>query len=236
MTTAALAEDRDPEPVPAPKRDRNRRKELLLAAVVAVTLAALGLPLGLLWRVLAPRVEFVMTEQGPAPVQAEPEGFVADDGWYVVLTLGVGILAAILVWLLLRRQRGPLILVGLVIGSVAGGVLTLWLGSHIGYEHYRDLVANAPVGTHIFRPPDVRSAEVGLWFGFLPKVQGAVLLQAVGAATAYMMLASFHVEPDLRRPDDVPPAVGASWEPTDWTAQQEWPAPPGSGPGEQPRA
>jgi hypothetical protein len=234
VTTAAFAPDRDPESVPAPTRDRGRRTEVLLAAIVAVVLAALGLPLGLLWRALAPRVEFVMTEQGPTPLQQEPEGFVADDGWYVLITLAAGVLAAILVWLLLRRQRGPLVLVGLVVGSIAGGVLTLWLGHHIGYAHYRDLIATAPVGTHIFRPPDVRSAEVGLWFGVLPKVQGTVLLQAVGAATAYMMLASFHVEPDLRRPEGAPP-VGASWEPTGWTAQQEWPAPPGSDPGEQPR-
>jgi hypothetical protein len=172
-----------------------------------------------------------MIDGGAVPVQQEPEGFVADDGSYILLTAGMGILAAIVVWILLRRRRGPVLLLGLVLGSIVGGVLTLWLGRHIGYQHYRDLVEHAAVGTHFRRPPDVRSARIGLWFGFLPKVQGSVLLQAVTATTTYMMLASFHVEPDLRPADQRDP----SWVPPEWTAQPTWPAPPGSDPAAPPR-
>jgi len=225
-----IAPEYGPEPPPAPRRRGGLRTEILLALVVAVVVGGLGLPLGLLWRAVAPQVEFVMVEGGPVPVQQEPEGFVADDGTYILITTAMGILAAVVVWLLLRRRRGPVLLAGLVVGSIVGGVLTLWLGRHIGYAHYRDLVAHAAVGTHFRRPPDVRSAEVGLWFGFLPKVQGSVLLQAVAATTAYMMLASFHVEPDLRRPE---PPGDPSWEPREWTAQPAWPAPPESGPAGQ---
>jgi hypothetical protein len=231
VTTAAIAPEPGPEPPPAPDQRRGLRAELLLTVGVAVVVAALGLPLGLLWRAVAPQVEFAVIDGGPVPVQQEPEGFVADDGTYILLTVGMGILVAIVVWLLLRRRRGPVLLVGLILGSIAGGVLTLWLGRHIGYAHYRDLVAHAPVGTHFRRPPDVRSARIGLWFGFLPKVQGAALLQAVAATTTYMMLASFHVEPDLRRPDPRDP----SSVPPEWTVQPAWPAPHGSDPAAPPR-
>jgi hypothetical protein len=231
VTTAAIAPEQGPEPPPVPNRRPGLRTEVLFAAGVAVVVAAVGLPLGLLWRAVAPQVEFVMIDGGAVPVQQEPEGFVADDGSYILLTVGMGILAAIVVWILLRRRRGPVLMLGLLLGCIAGGVLTLWLGRHIGYQHYRDLVAHAPVGTHFRRPPDVRSAQIGLWFGFLPKVQGSVLLQAVAATTTYMMLASFHVEPDLRRPDPRDP----SWVPPEWTAQPEWPAPPGSDPAAPPR-
>jgi hypothetical protein len=200
----------------------------LIAIAVAVVLTALGLPLGLLWRAVAPKVEFVMTEAGAMTVQAEPEGFVAGDGWYLLITFTVGLLAAVAVWALVRR-RGPVMLLGLVAGCIAGGVLTAWLGHHIGYAHYRQLIAHAPVGTHFLRPPAVRSGNVGLWFGFLPRVQGAVLVQAVAAAMAYLMLAAFHVEPDLNQPDAV------SWEPTDSTVPPASPAPPGSDPAASPR-
>ena len=72
------------------------KRGLMGHAVLAVTPA--GLPLGLLWRAVAPRVEFLMTEQVAITVQAEPEGFIADDGWYVLITLAVGVLAAVLIW------------------------------------------------------------------------------------------------------------------------------------------
>jgi hypothetical protein len=260
VTTAAIAPDPIPHSAPAPDHDRGLRRESLIAFAVAVGLAALGLPLGLLWRAVTPKVEFVMTEAGATTTQAEPEGFVAGDGWYVLITFAVGLLAAIVVWALLRRRRGPLMLLGLVAGCIAGGALTAWLGHQIGYAHYRQLLVHAPVGAHFLRPPAVRSGSVGLWFGFLPRVQGAVLVQAVAAAMAYLMLAAFHVEPDLRQPVDGPdlrqpvdgpdlrqpleptgttgpagPGEAVSWEPTGSTVPPESPAPPGSDPAAPPR-
>jgi peptidoglycan/LPS O-acetylase OafA/YrhL len=197
-------------------RDRGWRREALIALAVAAALAALGLPLGLLWRAVAPKVEFVMTDQGATTLQSEPEGFVAGDGWYVLITFAAGLLAAVAVWALMRRRRGPLLLLGLVAGCVAGGVLTAWLGHHIGYGQFRQLALHAPVGTHFLRPPSVRSGDVGLWFGFLPRVQGAVLVQAVAAVLTYLMLAAFHVEPDLHRPlDPGDPEDEISWGPTE---------------------
>jgi hypothetical protein len=250
VTTVRVIPEPGNEPATPAVRDRRWRHEALLALAVAVSLAALGLPLGLLWRAVTPKVEFVMTEQGPTPIQAEPEGFVAGDGWYVLITLAVGVLAAIAVWAFAHRRRGPLMLLGLVVGCVAGGALTAWLGRYLGYADYRQFIADAPVGAHFLRPPSVRSGEVGLWFGFLPRVQGAVLVQAVSAAMVYLMLAAFHVEPDLRRPDHdeaepspvaqpdpavVPPVDGVSWASTGSPAPSGPPVRPESDPAASPR-
>jgi Protein of unknown function (DUF2567) len=232
--TTAIVDGPAPESAPSPARNRRAWREVLIALAVAVTVAALGLPIGLLWRAVSPKVEFVMTEAGAITVQTEPEGFVAGDGWYVLITFVAGVVAALVVWTLLRRRRGPLVLLGLVLGCIAGGVLTAWIGHQIGYAHYRSLATDAAVGTHFFRPPSVRSGYVGLWFGFLPRVQGAVLVQAIAATTAYLVLAAFHVEPDLRRAGNTP-AGPLSWEPTGWTAQPGSPAPPGSDPARPPR-
>jgi peptidoglycan/LPS O-acetylase OafA/YrhL len=254
VTTAPAAPDPGTEPATPAVRDRGWRRESLLAVAVAVALAATGLPLGLLWRAITPKVEFVMTEQGPTPTQPEPEGFVAGDGWYVLITFVAGLLAAVAVWALIRRRRGPLMLLGLLAGCVAGGALTAWLGHYIGYADYRQLITNAPVGAHFLRPPSVRSGEVGLWFGFLPRVQGAVLVQAVTAAMVYLMLAAFHVDPDLRQPaegdfagqpydqansadpaDQANPADPVSWASTGSPVPSEPPARPGSDPAVSPR-
>jgi hypothetical protein len=252
VTTAALLDAAGPDPVPpAPPRRADLRREILVAAILAAVLAVIGLPLGLLWRALAPKVEFVMTADGPTTLLPEPEGFVADDGWYVLITVGVGVVAALLVWALLRRRRGPVVLLGLVVGCVAGAVLTQWIGHQIGYAHFRGLALHAPVGTNFFRPPSVRSGQVGLWFGVLPRVQGAVLVQAVAAATMYLLLAAFHTDPDLNGPgrDGYPPVAPGqpadpspsddgddevSWERTGWTGPPGSPAPPGSDPAASP--
>lgn len=242
--TTAVAPDQAPDPAPSAVRDRGWGREALIALAVAVVLTVVGLPLGLLWRAVTPKVEFVMTDQGATTVQPEPEGFVAGDGSYVLITFAVGVLAAVAVWLLVRRRRGPLMLLGLVVGCVVGGWLTCWLGHQIGYDHYRYLIRHAPVGTHFFRPPDVRSGYHGLWYGFLPRLQGAILIEAVAAAMTYLMLAAFHAEPDLRRPDDLgepddenpgEPGDEISSEPTEWRAPSETPARPESDPAASPR-
>ena len=44
---------------------------------------------------------------------------------------------------------------------------------------------------------DVRSKYVGLWFHALPRVQGAVLIEAITAGSVYALLAAFHATPDL---------------------------------------
>jgi hypothetical protein len=183
--------------MPAPPPRSGLKRELLAGVAVAVIVALSGLPVGLLWSTVAPHAPFVMTPYGPTTVESEPEQFVADDGWYVFLSLGAGLVFAIAVWLLLRQYRGVLVLAGLAIGCAAAGVLMAWLGHHIGLAHYLDLRTHAPVGARFDRPVDVRTKYVGLWYGFLPRVQGAVLVQAVAASSVYCLLAAFHPTPDL---------------------------------------
>ena len=204
-----------------------------VAGVVAVVVAALGAPIGWLWAAIAPEVEMVKTQIGPYPIEPAPEGYVADDGWFVLLGASAGVLFGVLAWYLLRRHRGPLILVALVAGSIGGSVLAAWLGNRVGLADFRQLAAQAPLGARLFRPAQLRISDVGLWHGFLPRVRGVVLVQAFAAAAAYTTLAGFHAAPSLRDDDREPEYAGdASW---DWTAQRapsaapEPPAPAAAG-------
>jgi hypothetical protein len=212
-------------PPQAPRR--GRLAEAIWSLAVALAVAAFGAPLGLVWSVVTPKVEVVMTDTGPATVQTEPEGYVAGDGWYAFLAIAAGAALAVLVWLVVRRYRGAVMLAALAVGSVASGVIAAWLGHRIGLAEYLRLLEHAPVGRHFRRPVDVRSKEIGLWFGFLPRVRGAVLLQAAAAVALYTLLAGFHRAPDLvddpadpdhavssgSTPPQAPPAVPGPPEP-----------------------
>ncbi|HEX6497574.1 MAG TPA: DUF2567 domain-containing protein [Micromonosporaceae bacterium] len=249
----AAADEALSEPAPAsePSTGRRRFADPLVALGVVAGLAVLGLPLGWLWSVAAPRVPIEMTSDGPMLADPQPEQYIADEGWYILLTVAVGALAALLVWALLRRHRGPVLLVGLTLGSAFGGVVAWWLGSHLGLSHYHDLLQHAPVGSRFSRPVGLRVQRVGLWHGWLPLARGDVLSEAIAATLVYALLAGFSPSASLNTSpgeDDDPgergeavPVPNPSAPPevsSDWSATRDrptTPVPPGSGAAAPPR-
>jgi hypothetical protein len=201
-------------------------RELLWALGVAIGVSVLGFPLGWWWAAITPGVEVVMTSQGVwyAPTPRFEEA-AAGDGWFVLITAGAGVVIAIVVWLVARRYRGPVVLVGLAVGSVACAVIAAWFGHRTGLAGYERWLRTATVGQHYLRPANVGTKRIGLWHGVFPLAQGAVLLQAAAAVTLYTMLAGFHRAPSLR--DEDGRAIRAGRLPdelvsSDWSA---YPAP-----------
>ncbi|WP_442933501.1 DUF2567 domain-containing protein [Micromonospora sp. CPCC 206060] len=192
-----------------PPRRPGRTVGICAGAVVALT--ALGVPLGLLWYALAPRVPVVRTEDGAVLAEPQPEQFIAADGWFSLLGLGFGVLAAIGVWLLVRRVRGPVGLLVAVLGS-AGAALVAWrLGRQIGLAGYQRLLDAAEVGQALDKPADLRAGGFEWVLGVIPTVQGDVLIPAFGAAVAYTLLAGWSQWPSLHpEPEPQPwlPATG----------------------------
>jgi hypothetical protein len=183
-----------------------------VAAGTALVVAGLGGPLGLLWASLAPSVPVRMTADGALLVETQPEEFIAADGWFALLGAGFGGLAAIVVWLLFRGRRGPLLLVAVTIGAVAAGLLAWWVGRRVGLAEYERMLADAPRGTVFGKPADLRSADAELRHGFLPLVRGAVLVPGMAAAVFYTLLAGWSRFPTLR-PDE-------ERHPHDWEAAE----------------
>ncbi|MBO4206033.1 DUF2567 domain-containing protein [Micromonospora echinofusca] len=176
-------------------------------AGAGLALTVLGVPLGLLWYALAPRVPVVRTADGAVLAEPQPEQFIAADGWFSLLGLGFGVLAAIGVWLLLRRVRGPLGLVVAVLGSVGAALVAWRLGRQIGLADYQRLLAAAEVGQALEKPADLRAGGVEWLLGVIPTIQGDVLVPAFAAAVTYTLLAGWSQWPSLRPETEPQPWV-----------------------------
>ncbi|WP_348775377.1 DUF2567 domain-containing protein [Micromonospora sp. WMMD975] len=207
---------------PATRRGGGRA----VATVLGVTalLSALGVPLGLLWVWLAPGTPVRQTPGGAVYAVPQPEQPIAADGWFSLLVLGFGVLAAIALWMLLRWRRGPVILLAVTLGGLGAAVVAWQVGRRIGLATFERLLETAPPGTDFTRPVDLRAGGVD-WYGPLPAPHGNLLLAAFGAAVTYTLLAGWSRWPSLRpepEPGDWPPPPGFSGT---------WPPPPGfSGP------
>jgi len=111
---------------------RGSRQDLRGALLTVLALAVAGLPAGGLWIWLAPRADYRVTANDVEPIGSPPssELFMADDGVFVLVLAGLGLLAGLVVWSL-RRRRGVLILAALAAGMLAAGVVAWLLGEWV---------------------------------------------------------------------------------------------------------
>ncbi|MGH3728627.1 MAG: DUF2567 domain-containing protein [Micromonosporaceae bacterium] len=162
-------------------------RELAAATGVMVALAALGVLLGVLWQLVTPGAEILMTGDGPVHADSSAETYFADDGWFAVIGAVGGVLSALVVWLLVRRHRGPLLLVGTVAGCLLCAVVAWQVGRHIGLAEFQQVLDRAEPGDTFRRP-----ARLG--------ALGVLGLQGFTAAFTYTLLAGWSRWPLLRRP------------------------------------
>ncbi|MBB5964792.1 hypothetical protein [Planomonospora venezuelensis] len=100
----------------------------------AVTLLALGLlgaAGGVLWSLLAPRPPYAVTERGPVLADPSTQALIAADGWFAVVTGGLGLVCGAAGYALSRRGRPLAVLLGLVVGGMAAAYLTLAVGGAV---------------------------------------------------------------------------------------------------------
>ncbi|MFC5830836.1 hypothetical protein [Nonomuraea insulae] len=103
-------------------------REVRAFAVTVLTLAALGVAAGLLWSGLTPRAPYQVTDQGTVLADPTTQALIAADGWFAVITGGLGLLCGGVAWFAGRRFMLP-VLLGLCAGGVLAAFLTLWAGT-----------------------------------------------------------------------------------------------------------
>jgi hypothetical protein len=190
--------------------------------LVTLTAAVLGIPYGLLWSAMAPKIPVVKVEGGLLPADPAPEQFVAGDGWFLLLGVGFGLVAGFAAWFLGRRVRGPVAVLLLAIGGTVGGALAWWIGHRIGLGAYEHALAAAPEGTPLDHPAALRVRELQWWHGFLPNIRGVLLVEPFIAVLAYTLLAGWSRFASLR-PEPAtaaaPPSTGSYPPPPPWAEQ-----------------
>lgn len=171
--------------------------QVLVGIGVAAVVAVLGFPLGRLWSRLAPWLPVLVGDGGLYYADPEGEQRAAQEGWYILLSIGAGIVIAIAAWWLLRRFRGAIVLAALAVGGAGAGVLAWRYGHNIGRGHAFAQARAAAGGAVIKFPVDLRIKRLGMWHHWLPYVGGDLLYVAIAACLVYLLIAGFTASTSL---------------------------------------
>jgi hypothetical protein len=154
-----------------------------------VAVAACGLPVGLLWALLAPRPDVLPLEGGGLQyADTESKDFIAGDGTLFLLCLVAGVVTGVVVFR--RGRRQPL---GALLGMVLGAGLAAWVASRVGVlGDDREAVVAAARAGQLSGPTDLPLQL---------RARSVLLTWPALAALAWTARA-------LRHPEPAPPAAG----------------------------
>jgi hypothetical protein len=139
----------DPAPVLANAPGEWRRALVMSLATLAGT-AVLGVAGGFLWAAIAPRAALVLIGHGTADlVSSESNAFIAADGWYCLICVVGGVISGLLGHWLAVRRHGPAGMVAVLIGALAAGLITFWIGEQSGLATFHHLLSTLPAGAHM---------------------------------------------------------------------------------------
>jgi hypothetical protein len=125
------------------------RGAFFTSLAVLVGTALLGVAGGFLWAAIAPRAALVIVGHGLANVvNSETNAFIAADGWYCVTCLVGGVISGLLGYVFAVRRHGPVAMAAVLIGALAAGLITLWIGQQSGLSTYHHLLATLPAGAY----------------------------------------------------------------------------------------
>lgn len=161
-----------------PARRRWPEDLVTLGLTTAVTVL-LGAPVGLLWSAVAPHAHVAVEAGGAYIADAETEVFIAGDGWFIGITLLVGVLCGVLAWLAARRS-GPFVVIGLAIGGLIASYAASRVGVRIGQDALRDLVRSGRPGTYVGN--------------IVLQAKAAIVVWPLGAVSAFAALVASRVD------------------------------------------
>jgi multisubunit Na+/H+ antiporter MnhC subunit len=159
------------------------RVDVVPAVTVFVVVALTGVPLGYLWSRLAPPRQSTVANGTPVPLLATIYHSFDPVAVFLLIGLGAGLLVGVALWMLLRRRRGPWIVLMGVLGSLVAAWLAIRLGGGFAAATY-PIPHVLRTGMPVAVPPRVDT----LW---------AVVAQPLGVALAYGLAATWNGLDDL---------------------------------------
>lgn len=166
-----------------------RRSDLLTGLFAAAVVILLGAPVGLLWSAVAPHSHAVVEAGGAYLADAQTEVFIAGDGWFLGLTILVGVVCGVLAWLA-GRTSGPVVVVALAVGGLAAAYVASRVGVRIGQDALRAAVRSGQPGTY--------TSNVAL------QTKAALVGWPLGAVAAFATLVASRVD-EIDEPLSSPP-------------------------------
>lgn len=162
-----------------------RRGLRVLLAVVPV-----GLLVGLVWLLVAPRTPLQVV--GGQVILADPEGeaAIAVDGWFAVTAAVAGLACAVATFAVIRRARIGALL-GLVVGGLLASVVAWRVGAWLGPDGIRESARGLPSGARFDGPLEVSA-------------KGVLLAWPMASVVAYFALVA-GLEPPAPRPGQEAP-------------------------------
>jgi hypothetical protein len=212
-------------PEPGPSK-RPVRRTLIVAVIIIAAMAVAGAVLGVVWHMVSPGVPVVNAgANGIVINDPSPEEYIASDSWFTMLTFGFGLVAAIVAWMVARRDRGPAVLLGVGLGGLVHSVMAWQVGRLWGLSAWNDWKSASAAGDTFQQPPDLHA-------------KGALLVAAFGAVIVITLLAGWSNDPDLdvpgAKPGYGPNSEFSSGSPAAPGPTAE-PAPPAPSPADPPR-
>ncbi len=141
---------------------RPSRASLRTTAAVVLVLGLVGAVAGVIWWWIAPQPGYRIETDGLYFLSAQPQQYIAADGWFAVITAVIGLAAGVIVWT--RYPRDPLAgLVGLAVGALVGAALTATVGMVLGRsDPYAGPIASLSQGPLEIRAWSVLLLEAGV--------------------------------------------------------------------------
>ncbi|SHM36362.1 Protein of unknown function [Cryptosporangium aurantiacum] len=172
-------------------------RDLVAAVVLALLVAALGAVTGVLWAWIGPHVPVLMTANGPILAEYYGESAFGQQATFGGLALATGLLLGPIAYLA-RRWRGPILLLGLAVGCLAGAWVSWKVGIWVGRDEYESLLQHAAPGRTFSMP--VKLNAFGLLF-----------LEPLVAVLGYVVVAAWSRYPDLKVDPALNRAPGRHW-------------------------
>lgn len=158
-------------------------REVRAAAAVLVVVVLLSAVVGAVWGMLAPTRSYLVIEPDrPVPFTGENLHHFDALAIFVCAGAATGLLSAVGAWRL-RRMRGPIQVVGLVLGSGIGAVVMAWFGEIVA-DRRNPFPDELRVGEIVIEPPDVET-----WL--------ALVAQPLTASLVMLFLAALSTGVDL---------------------------------------
>ena len=137
-----------------------RHRTARVVALLVLVSLGVGLIVGVLWALIAPRPELVASSGHLVDAVAYPQAYIAADAWLGLLCAAAGLVVAVLGLVRWHSSNPDAVLVGLGLGGIIGSIVAWRVGLGIGGGP----VALPADGVTIAGPLELRSYGVLLFW------------------------------------------------------------------------